>query len=282
MSQEFTTAIILSPVLVPAGDPAGRALENFNTNVLANGSLCYVETGIGQGEWQLQKEATDAPDGTTIVQPISGPGRWFLKILPGVNGGGGGSITSVSGINGITTVNPGGPAVQVNGAALLPLDGSRSMTGNLNMGTNALTNVSTGAFSGAVTGLTFNGVALTTAGSATNFLNEQGNYVAVSGGGGTISMTVSAIAATVGADPGANSMRTYLLTFAGARTFSLPATAADGARITVKEAANNDAAITVSVAGGADIDFAASNIIATAGGSATYQYEASTNQWWVI
>ena len=42
---------------------------------------------------------------------------------------------------------------------------------------------------GDVTGTSFNGVALTTGGSATNFLNEQGNYVAAGGGGGNVSNT---------------------------------------------------------------------------------------------
>lgn len=82
MTQEATTAIILSPRTVATGDPAGDALENINTNTLADGSLCYVSSGA-QGEWQLQKESTDTPNGTTIVEPTSGPGRWFLKITPG-------------------------------------------------------------------------------------------------------------------------------------------------------------------------------------------------------
>lgn len=121
MSQDSTGVLTLAPVLVATGDPAGRALENFNTNIIANGALCYVEEGPAQGEWQLQKEAVDAPDGTTIVEPIAGTGRWFIKLFPGPGGGGGGGVTSVTGINGITTINPAGPVVQVNGAGLLPV-----------------------------------------------------------------------------------------------------------------------------------------------------------------
>lgn len=112
--------MILSPVLVATGDPAGESLENFNTNVLANGAICYVEGGPGQGEWQLQKEAVDAPDGVTIVEPIAGPGRWFIKLFPGPGGGGGGGITSVTGSNGIVITNPAGPVVNVSGSGLIP------------------------------------------------------------------------------------------------------------------------------------------------------------------
>ena len=83
MAQESTESIILSPRQVATGDPAGNALENINTNVLGDGAICYVESGAGQGSWQLQKSSTDTPDGTTIVAPTAGPGRWFIKSFPG-------------------------------------------------------------------------------------------------------------------------------------------------------------------------------------------------------
>ena len=88
MSQDSTGSIILPPVSVLVGDPAGDSLENLNTNILANGVLCYVGSGVGQGEWQLQKEAVDAPNGTTIIAPTAGPGRWFLKLAAGTSSGG--------------------------------------------------------------------------------------------------------------------------------------------------------------------------------------------------
>ena len=108
MTQESLGSIILAPRSVTVGSPAGDALENINTGAIANGVFCYVDQGAGQGEWQLQKEATDAPDGVTIVAPISGPGRWFIKILPGVNGAGTGDVTAVLGSNGIVVTNSGG------------------------------------------------------------------------------------------------------------------------------------------------------------------------------
>lgn len=268
---ESTGAIILSPRLIATGSPEGKALENINTAVVGDGTLCYVSSGPGQGEWQLEKGSSAVPDGVTIVEPISGPGRWFIKILPGPNAGGGG-VTSVIGINGITTISPAGPNVQVNGALLLPLAGGL-MTGPINMGTNAITNG------------TYNGVALTTGGLATNFLNAQGNYVAVPSGGGTISVSVSALAATPApANPGANSMLTVLLTNVAARTFQLPSTASatNGTRVLVKEAANSAAPIAITVSGGGNIDFSAAYNIATLGGSATFQFSSATNQWWVI
>lgn len=88
MSQDSTGSVILPPVSVLVGDPAGDSLENLNTNILANGVLCYVGSGVGQGEWQLQKEAVDAPNGTTIIAPTAGPGRWFLKLAAGTSSGG--------------------------------------------------------------------------------------------------------------------------------------------------------------------------------------------------
>jgi hypothetical protein len=98
MTQESTGAIILSPRDVAVGDPAGDALENINTEVLGDGAICYVRGGSGQGEWQLQKEAVTAANGVTIVEPIAGPGRWFLKSPPGVVQAGGHVVQSQRGV----------------------------------------------------------------------------------------------------------------------------------------------------------------------------------------
>jgi len=78
---------MLSPREIATGSPSGDALDNINTNPVADGALCYVKSGA-QGLWELEKTATDAADGTTIVAPSAGPGRWFLKLGPGpVTGG---------------------------------------------------------------------------------------------------------------------------------------------------------------------------------------------------
>lgn len=480
--QESTGSTILFPRSVATGTPAGDSLENLNTNVLANGVFCYVSGGPGQGEWQLQKEATDAPDGTTIVRPIAGPGRWFKKIPPGVPGGTG-TITSVvttaGGLASADTITPNAPvvagAVTINlpnikldlatsksvigpgtsalaavgsGATIMGFNaglaagpsttiygsqagaaaagaggvyigaqaganltggasnvavgsqamgglgaygignvaiGAQALGGGLTTGTNntalgfqamaggattASRNICIGSSAGIPSGTTndyinignyITGFRATGGGTYTGrfgvgvgaadfstfqavnvFQNSGGGsdtlpfmewrhqttnganiqwfqgtrdpngvvtgnegdlYVRASGtsssvfqrrtaGSGTswaslsagvIGITINGLAAVgVVADPGANSMQTYVLTNAGARTIALPSTAADGARITVKDGNGAGTNITVSVDGGGNIDFAANYVIATIGGSATFQWSAVAGQWWVI
>jgi hypothetical protein len=128
---ESLGAILLSPRLVATGDPAGAALENINTEFLGDGALCYVSTGA-LGQWQLQKDSVAVPDGVTIVEPIAGPGRWFLK----TGGGGGGAVDSVSGINGIS-VAPATGNVVASGSALYARDASNGpMLANVDMDDN--------------------------------------------------------------------------------------------------------------------------------------------------
>lgn len=78
---------------------------------------------------------------------------------------GGGAVDSVQGSDGITPTTPQTGVVVLSGAALLPLDGSRAMTGDLDMGTNDVVNAGT-----------YNGAAITSGGSATNYLDETGAY----------------------------------------------------------------------------------------------------------
>lgn len=196
MSQDSTGSIVLSPRNVAVGDPAGSALENINTNDLADGALCYVNSGAGQGEWQLQKEAIDAPDGVTIVAPTAGPGRWFIKLLPGPGGGGGGSILAVlataRGATNPETINvvasPTTPTVNLQNIQL----GTTKVV--LGVGTPALSLVSTqsiaigsgamglaniGAFSGNIA-LGHN--AMANAGPAPTLTNIAIGHLAMSGG----------------------------------------------------------------------------------------------------
>lgn len=80
---EAIGTILLSPRRILTGDPAGQALENICIGRVCDGAICYVLSGSGQGVWQLEKGATDDPDGTHIIAPIGGVGRWFLKWAPG-------------------------------------------------------------------------------------------------------------------------------------------------------------------------------------------------------
>jgi len=92
---------------------------------------------------------------------VTGVGGQATITIPGAGGGGGdsyktitadiGSVTAVAaeetlslaGINGISTTGTDGSpdAITINGVLLLPRDGSRAMTGNLDMGAFAITNV---------------------------------------------------------------------------------------------------------------------------------------------
>lgn len=70
-------SLILTPRQLGTGDPAGQALENIIVTPLQDGALCYVKSGAAKGEWQLDKTSTAVADGTTVIEPISGAGRWL-------------------------------------------------------------------------------------------------------------------------------------------------------------------------------------------------------------
>lgn len=341
---ESTGAIILSPRLIATGSPEGKALENINTAVVGDGTICYVSGGPGQGEWQLEKGSSAVPDGVTIVEPIAGPGRWFIKLLPGPNPGGG----AAPGAPNFSIQFNNGGAFGGNAGLLFEADGTgvrtmftspndtASSTGvnfdesggvsygslffedssipanrtvkltsvekmlvsttsgelSVNSGASILLNGVNNVQVNVNATKTANFTPATTASLAPNrVLADDGTgtgdlvYVPLLSGGGTISVSVSAFAATPApADPGANSMLTVLLTNVAARTFQLPSTASatNGTRVLVKEAANSAAPIAITVSGGGNIDFSAAYNIATLGGSATFQFSSATNQWWVI
>lgn len=77
---------ILGSVSVATGSPDNDALENYDTFVLDDGAICYVSTGAGSGAWQLEKTSSTPPDGITVVAPITGPGRWVKRAVPGPPG----------------------------------------------------------------------------------------------------------------------------------------------------------------------------------------------------
>lgn len=74
---------VLSERLVATGAPERAALDSVTTNPLPDGCYCWVSSGPGRGEWQLDRQAIDDPDGVTIVAPKNGPGRWFKKWVTG-------------------------------------------------------------------------------------------------------------------------------------------------------------------------------------------------------
>jgi hypothetical protein len=120
--------------------------------------------------------------------PINGSSVVFWRcVATGTPGtwesisGGGSAVVSVQGGDGITPGTAQTGVVTLSGLALLPRDGTRAMTAALPMGGFAVSNASTGTFSGALTALSFNGVALTTGGAATNFLNAAGTYTVPAG-----------------------------------------------------------------------------------------------------
>lgn len=85
---------------------------------------------------------------------------------------GGGAVDSVQGSDGITPTTPQTGIVTLSGDALLPRDGSRPLTGNVDCDGFDIGNG------------TFNDVPLVATGPGTNFLADDGTYKAVSGGGG--------------------------------------------------------------------------------------------------
>jgi hypothetical protein len=98
--------------------------------------------------------------------------RRNTKVGGGVSSsGGGGGVTNHGDLTGLGNDDH---------HQYLLVNGTRSMSGNLNLGGNNLSNANTGSFSGAVTGATFNGVALTALGAGTSFLANDGNYKSIS------------------------------------------------------------------------------------------------------
>lgn len=77
---------------VLTGSPAGDALENLISNELPDGALCFVAS-VGL-VYVFRRGSTTAANGTTVVAPIAGPGRWFA--LPAVGPGAGDPLGMVS------------------------------------------------------------------------------------------------------------------------------------------------------------------------------------------
>jgi hypothetical protein len=54
----------------------GDSLENITTFTLDDGCLCYVTEA--HLHFELHKDSTATPNGTTVIAPIAGPGRWVV------------------------------------------------------------------------------------------------------------------------------------------------------------------------------------------------------------
>lgn len=87
----------------------------------------------------------------------------------------------------------------VENTALSTWAGTSSITtlGTIATGTWNATAIADGKIASALTGKSYNGVTLTTAGSATKYLNEQGNYVSITGGTGDVVGPASSVDANV-------------------------------------------------------------------------------------
>ena len=83
--QAFRPSLLtLSPRLTLTGAPAA-SVQGINTTMLADGAWCYCQENKGAYQLDRQDDVTP-PDGTTVIQPLAGPGRWKL-FAPGGSGG---------------------------------------------------------------------------------------------------------------------------------------------------------------------------------------------------
>jgi len=64
------------PFQTLAGNPSS-ALNAYNTTLLVDGAWAYVVED--KGIWFLDKLSTSTPNGTSVIQPAVGPGRWILE-----------------------------------------------------------------------------------------------------------------------------------------------------------------------------------------------------------
>ncbi len=81
--QVFSPALLtLSPLLTTVGNPSA-SVAGVNTTTVADGALVYCAENKQTYRLDKQDETTPA-DGTTVIGPLAGPGRW--KILASAGG----------------------------------------------------------------------------------------------------------------------------------------------------------------------------------------------------
>ena len=78
MSDQSSVALrILGPRATVLG--AGDAIENVNTSNLPDGAMCWVTDE--QALYRFILESTATADGSNIIEPNGGPGRWFRETV---------------------------------------------------------------------------------------------------------------------------------------------------------------------------------------------------------
>lgn len=146
--------------------------ENGDIFAKGNAALRVGATGSG-GTFNVRLGTTNyvtvTSSATSITPPIT-TGTWKASVIAGQYGGTGVANTG-------KTITIGGNFV-TSGAFSTTL----TVTANTNVTLPTTGTLATLAGSEALTNKSVNGVTLTTAGSATDFLNAQGNYVAAGGG----------------------------------------------------------------------------------------------------
>jgi hypothetical protein len=122
-----------------SGSDVFNSVEGIDVRSIQDRATCYVRDVDQTYRWFQDSVAAPAPPNVILPasQTVAEPGRWVLQS----GGGGGGSVNSVIGSGGITTTNPAGPIVTVNGMNLLARNGSNGgMTADLDMGGNDVQN----------------------------------------------------------------------------------------------------------------------------------------------
>lgn len=152
--------LVLRDFLDAPGNP-GNGLTTLSTEQLESGAIAFVlEQALGgQPSLYYLDKASSAPLTPPTIVQAQGGGRWLT--VAGASGGGIASIVNVGGgpgqvlqsiiastaslrtldgINDVVVATAGG-LITIDGDLLLPRDGSRPLTGNLDAGSNRLTNL---------------------------------------------------------------------------------------------------------------------------------------------
>lgn len=103
----------------------GDSLENINTWTLDDGALCYVTEA--HLRFELHRDSVASPNGTTVIAPIAGPGRWVVATGGSGAQGAQGSQGSQGGTGAQGSAGSGAQGSQGSqggaGGALTPLHG---------------------------------------------------------------------------------------------------------------------------------------------------------------